>query len=65
MSEGEEPIPENTCETIQITKDILPLFKELEEEYNRIKEEIKGDNRGYYQRNPNQMNLLRKKRILV
>ena len=62
MSEEEEPIPENTCETIQITKDILPLFKELEEEYNRIKEEIKGEvleevkkSRNHLNPNPNKM----------
>ena len=40
---NEEFIPENTCETIQITKDILQLFVELETEYIRIKEEIKQE----------------------
>ena len=42
MSE-EEVIPENTCETIQITKDILRLFEKLETDYTRIKDEIRQD----------------------
>ena len=43
MSEEEEPIPENTCETIQITKDILQLFHTLEYEYDILKAEIRQD----------------------
>ena len=43
MSEEEELIPENTCETIQITKDILQLCNALETEYDRIKEEIRQE----------------------
>ena len=43
MDEEEDIIPENTCETIQITKDILKLFRELETEYIRIKGEIKEE----------------------
>ena len=42
MSE-EEVVPENTCETIQITPDILKLFVTLEHDYYRIKEEIKRE----------------------
>ena len=43
MNEEEDIIPENTCETIQITKDILRLFEKLEIEYTRIKGDIKKD----------------------
>ena len=38
--EDEEPITENTCETIEITQDLLRLFRSLEEDYTRIKGEI-------------------------
>ena len=43
MNEEEDIIPENTCETIQITKDILRLFEKLEIEYTRIKKDIKEE----------------------
>ena len=43
MSEEEEFIPENTCETIQITKDILQLFHTLEYEYDILKAEIRQE----------------------
>ncbi len=43
MEEEEELIPENTCETIQITKDILRLFEKLETDYTRIKQEIRQE----------------------
>ena len=43
MNEEEDIIPENTCETIQITKDILRLFEKLEIEYTRIKGDIKEE----------------------
>ena len=43
MSEEEEPIPENTCETIQITPEIKRLFENMETEYNRIKDEIRQE----------------------
>ena len=43
MSEEEEPIPENTCETIQITPELKRLFENLEYEYDRIKEEIRQE----------------------
>ena len=43
MSEEEEPIPENTCETIQITLELKRLFENLEYEYDRLKEEIRQD----------------------
>ena len=35
-------IPENTCETIEITPDLLRLFTSLEKDYNRIKSDIKS-----------------------
>lgn len=38
--EDKDPIPENTCETIEITQDLLRLFRSLEEDYTRIKREI-------------------------
>ena len=43
MSEEEEFIPENTCETIQITPEIKRLFENMETEYNRIKDEIRQE----------------------
>jgi len=43
MSEEEELIPENTCETIQITENILQLFNTLEKDYDRLKEEIRQE----------------------
>ena len=43
MSEEEELIPENTCETIQITHELKRLFENLEYEYDRLKEEIRQD----------------------
>jgi len=43
MSEEEEVIPENTCETIQITPEIKRLFENLETEYDRLKEEIRQE----------------------
>jgi len=43
MSEEEELIPENTCETIQITQELKRLFENLEYEYDRLKEEIRQD----------------------
>ena len=43
MSEEEEFIPENTCETIQITPELKRLFENLEYEYDRIKDEIRQE----------------------
>ena len=43
MSEEEEFIPENTCETIQITHELKRLFEDLEKEYDRIKGEIRQE----------------------
>ena len=43
MSEEEELIPENTCETIQITHELKRLFEGLEDDYDRIKGEIKWE----------------------
>ena len=43
MSEEEEFIPENTCETIQITHELKRLFENLEKEYDRLKEEIRQE----------------------
>ena len=43
MSEEEEFIPENTCETIQITHELKRLFEDLEKEYDRIKDEIRQE----------------------
>ena len=43
MSEEEELIPENTCETIQITHELKRLFENLETDYTRIKQEIRQD----------------------
>ena len=43
MSEEEELIPENTCETIQITHELKRLFENLEYEYDRLKAEIRQE----------------------
>lgn len=55
MDETPKQVQENTCETIEITKDIVKWCEDLEREYILIKQKIRHDLLNHLNPNPDKV----------